>query len=1700
MKFDEINLNDDKPAPKIDLDFGLGESKTDTKTSNGFSFGGGWGGGWGSSGADAPKSNTSWGFGAMDEAVKDAPAEDTWGLAGSKKEKKKKAGAFDFSFDDVDRDADLGLSTKPEEKPEEKPIEEDSWGVITTKKEKKKKGKAEPEPVVEPTPPPPETKIEADPWTTPATAKDKKKKKKGSIWDPEPELEPEPVVAVPDPVPSAEEGGKKQEKETEEHDMWSSFGMSEKEKKKAAKKGAKAGFVEEQLPEDPVPTPAPDEVDIWGNLNKDKKKKAGTFDLGFTDESTQNETSTPAEPATDWLGGGWDTGKKTKKGKKGALVEEPAPPPVVTEPEPKSTVEDKKEDEDWFGGWGTTSAKDKKKKKGGKVEPEPSPPPAETAPPAATTTEPSIGDDWMTSSATTKKTKKSKKNALEDETPAPPPITEPEPEPAVVKEADDDDFMSGWGIKKDKKKKGKTEIAALPAATSKEPEALLPAVIDEVKIEPEEDWMGDWTTGTKKKASKKDKSKGVTEIVDPSPGASVLLPESVQEKAADEDVWGTWGNVGKKEKKKGVKSPEPDPPNEKLLEAPPSAEPALVDLAETNNDPWSFASTTTKKGKKDKKGTKVEEIAKSKPQADLDDVTEKTKEAVPEPEQKIEEPKEEKKSKTSSASTGWGSSLWGSSKTTTKTTKEKEKERKEQEAKEKAEKEAADAAEAQRKADEEAAFAEALGDDPDDMLDFTNETAAPSPPPVTKKSSSKDKEKDSKKKSSDKSSKVDAKSSKKAVPVDEPVAAVVEEPAELDFEPTADELADLLDEPKKTDSWGFWGSSLKSSTKKASPAKEISTNALTNQDSELTGREKLPEDDLLTSATLPPKSTSKTKTSVKSTSIADRIKALQGGGEAEVAKSSKKLSSRKAVPPSPPPADPELEPEPEPTIEPEAIVITPPSPEVKKSKDKKSSTSKSSKKEVSSEPIVPAPPPSASPIPGGFPGDEILDLLPQADMPAEPKKSSTKDKKSSSKATKKDAKSSKAEEPVVQSLPASPADLVDVAENEPLPTPPPERSTRNEPQSAKKERPKVVRDQQTASWGFWNAAPTPKSGAKKESRSRDIASPTKERPSELSRSRSERTTAEKDPLEKASKSSGSDKDGKGASKSRPSTSRGASLGAMFGMAPTPSRSRSTKIPSSSRRHSVAVEDSGLMSPPPDDGPEIGSKAAQVMGVSRSKSTRERTKSRKVTDPYAIDDDDDLVMVDPPEDSAKDMPPYETSRDKRSRRSKRQPGMMSGGLAEDETMTDTARPSDEANDFVRPALKRSSTTASKKPGLMGGLFGAAFGSSRPTPERRTSKAYESEDGMSRRKRGSVYEEDAAKRLRRDDRKVRRSRKQSDAEGLTDAAPLTETEDPVREARRAERRARKEREAAEEESRSARRREKDEARRAQAREEEERVAREDEEREERRRIRRAEREQQRAEEDRIAREEEAKASERRERRRERERLRAEEEAAMTRPKAPDRRRSTVDRSADDDEARRVRREERRVRRSVDQSAGMERDAARNSRRRSAYGPPAGDAYYDKRNGEAPTRGAGKTSPPNADGVRPFVKPGGDKTASWVHSINSDPPPPPPLEGTIIDAPVYYAADTTPDTLDETNARELRHKQRRERERADGYSRRRGDGDGVRSSDGSASHDRKRSSYAGGPVNSLGYNEMGGKHWDSRPAMPPKKGSWLKKIAGL
>lgn len=1134
------------------------------------------------------------------------------------------------------------------------------------------------------------------------------------------------------------------------------------------------------------------------------------------------------------------------------------------------------------------------------------------------------------------------------------------------------------------------------------------------------------------------------------------------------------GKKSKSKTKKGAAEPPPPPPPA-ALPAPPESEELgandgnagadLLDLNEpATEDPWSFTTTTSKKkSKRVKEEPAIVELplsktkskdSKSSAKAPVDDILDVVEEIAPEA-----EPLKDDKvtSKDDKASAGWGSSLWGNKKETSKEKKTREKrEKQEREAAEEAEaNRIAEEAEAQRIAEEEA-FAAAIGDDPTDLLDDLDE---PPPPPVVE-----DKKKSSKSKAS-KLLKVESKPSKKSEPKEELVAAVVEDPI-ISF-----------DEPKQADGWGFWGASLKS-TKKATPAAEMSKDPWANQDQVAHDSSKRPDrssDDV--AAMSPPKSAEKVSSKskgVKGSSVRDRISALG----AEAVPDAKTAKSKKDKTPAP--AEPEVEVVPEPI----PIVEVIPEPEVQ-SKVKKSDR-KSKKLKEPELAASPPPPPPISPVPGGFPVDDLLDDL-APEMPVSPPKKSSKDKRPISKT----GKASKTKTEATVEPPAPTADLDEfVVDDAPkLPTPPPEDAPRDD-KSSKKERPKVVRDNKSASWGFWGAT-SAKKPRKQDSDFKDDAMPPKaiERPSGVSRSKSARKTSERDVLDKDSKSSASDK-GQKESRSRPSTSRGMSFGGFFSTPQQPSRSKSTRVSnsagkSSSRRHSTTVDDSGLVSPPP----EMSAKAAKLTGVTRSRSIREK-RTRMVPDPYPIDSDD-MIMVDVPEDSAKDM---DDPREKKSSsRSKRH--QMSGGLgAGDGEVEEAPRRLDEAKIFSepddiafvgRPAPPRRTSTM-KKAGLMGGILGAFGASARPSVERRHSK-YETEDASaSRRKRDVAYDDDGSKKLRREDRKVHRSaRKASDGDGLTDAAPITDIEaDEAREARRRERRERRAREEADETDRNARR---EERRRVKAKEEEDRQLREAEERRARRHARRAE-------EERLAREEDEARAERHERRRQRV---AEEPLVKSSRPTTDRRRSSHMDAAptEDDEARRIRREERRLKRSVDATTaatGRDRERPRTSRRQSEY--------PEDRNGEPiSSHGAIPASFTHA------IKTGGDKTSSWVHSVEDAPPP--PIEGTIVDAPVHFAADADPDPLDEgeTTAREFRHRRERRRERDDGYglgddSRRHG---GVKSSSGDGSSGRRRRSHASPPA----YGDMYGgglRTFDGRPPIPQrtdsKRGSWFKKIAGL
>ena len=391
---------------------------------------------------------------------------------------------------------------------------------------------------------------------------------------------------------------------------------------------------------------------------------------------------------------------------------------------------------------------------------------------------------------------------------------------------------------------------------------------------------------------------------------------------------------------------------------------------------------------------------------------------------------------------------------------------------------------------------------------------------------------------------------------------------------------------------------------------------------------------------------------------------------------------------------------------------------------------------------------------------------------------------------------------------------------------------------------------------------------------------------------------------------------------------------------------------------------------------------------------------------------------------------------------------------------------------RPRPQRSTTSAKKPKGsVMGGLFG--FGRSRRasgTFERPRGKGVVTDDeGIARRKRTVAGGGDSAKRLRRDDRKVRRSdREDRAAEGYVydlpaDGGAVTGAEDDeTRRERNANRIAVRDTDLKDAEDYRARRRDA------------ERAA------EDARKLKA------KAARDRRARKEEEAEAVRLEEKRARRAARAEMNAKLAtaepspRPTKSDRRRSHIDQpmasGATDDADRRVRRETRRA----------ARNPGEKSNRRKATAPV--DDYFDPRNG--------------VNGQEPYLHGANDHTSSWVKSQISDPAPPPPVEGTVIEpTPVLGGAHDA--AIDEDAARRSKRKSRRqsryvEMTAEEEEARRRRKDREIRSSEESRDDDvgrpytsRRKSDFVGG---------MRG--FDARPSLAAngKRGSWLKRVSGF
>lgn len=335
-----------------------------------------------------------------------------------------------------------------------------------------------------------------------------------------------------------------------------------------------------------------------------------------------------------------------------------------------------------------------------------------------------------------------------------------------------------------------------------------------------------------------------------------------------------------------------------------------------------------------------------------------------------------------------------------------------------------------------------------------------------------------------------------------------------------------------------------------------------------------------------------------------------------------------------------------------------------------------------------------------------------------------------------------------------------------------------------------------------------------------------------------------------------------------------------------------------------------------------------------------------------------------------------------------------------------------------------------------------------------------------KRRDTYSSEDEYVYRRDRRKSTRSPRETGDDGFATDAPAVTTDYEEAARRRAEKDGRRDRRAEDARIAEERIRAKEREREARKQEARDRRAREDEarrsEEKEARRVARADRRAREEEE----RQRELERDERRARRRDRDREREQrdrDEYAATQRRSMDRRKSYA---AGD---------ERRKSRVYDD------DAKRRPSRRD-------DDYYEP-------RGSGR--PPST----PYLAPGGDKTASWVNSVNENPPEPIPAEdvATIIEPKPAAAAADKEESSDAEEARPRRRRDRRDRDPADEPAsaersgerrgerlRRRGDNSG-----GSGDRDdryARRRSYADG----YGYDGY------ERPAAQPRKQSFFKKLA--
>lgn len=685
---------------------------------------------------------------------------------------------------------------------------------------------------------------------------------------------------------------------------------------------------------------------------------------------------------------------------------------------------------------------------------------------------------------------------------------------------------------------------------------------------------------------------------------------------------------------------------------------------------------------------------------------------------------------------------------------------------------------------------------------------------------------------------------------------------------------------KKEDAWGFWNTAKKPVGKKEKEKekveeskKEITKSDWTNQDSSLDELSTGPEATAADEAWRPSKTTTSTAKmtgskfnstaattagkSAAALSVQDRIRAFDKDKAKKAADAKTPAAAANSAPPPPPPAAPEP---------PQADV--PLKKTSASSKLAKNSSFSTYGGPIKRKDLTPPKEPEKfvkDSLPGSFPSpeegagddddDDIVDVI--ESPPLEPILS-----KKEKKAGKKAKKAQQELEPMDDMNEM----ILDVPEAPEAPEPPPPGPPTPPPEPAKpakKERARVVRDEGSG-WGFWGAPP-PKKEVKKQPKPvdevLDVTPPSskgKATSPSLNRSKSTKTPREAEKDEQMSRSSGSDKiQEKKVETPRPRQKVPASgFASLFG---PPSRSKTTRrvtsttVPkSTSRRQSVDVGSLGMPSPPPEDHPEMNEKAAKLLGTAGKPARKQSLKGKQrgadlhskekprsnpryiaIPDPYAIDDDDMIIVDEAGVPVVDDQPPSQdtpkaSKRDKQSK-SKREvtlPLKIATALAEsyanatkqskyapepaDDIVMVEATPNADGPDvksgpddlaFVEkprdrdpPPLRRSATTGTKKAPGLGGLFGSfrttrrateAFSS--PIRSKGVSREIRDEPVDSRRRRREAPVEDSPKRVRREDRRVYRS-DDYDRE-VADVAPngggSTEAEDAARRERRAQR---------------------------------------------------------------------------------------------------------------------------------------------------------------------------------------------------------------------------------------------------------------------------------------------------------------------------